>query len=472
MRRLIIIVVVFTFVLVLSASGMALAGANHSWHAASSGEQEVAAQVRVQERLLGDHLADLEPLARRRPVRPSPIQPDSRTFEREAPHREPGRHSRYVIRDDGSFELHDLNGPETRIYTGRWRFATGVGGLPYNERDVILLDFDEFSEGSLCGVDAIGYFLLDGYFAAAYCGLMQRAGFEEGVYTTRPGLYLEPPAQGGQIAFVRDGRIFIANSDGSEATPLSDGPQDGWPAWSPDGQRIAFIRFSSVHVMNADGSNVTQLSSPQHPSLAVVESAPAWSPDGAEVAFVCRNNGNHDICTMKVDDDGAAQINITRATGFVSGPSWSPDGMRIAFTSDWNAYDFVSDIWVVAPDGSQQTYLRNRFSLGYPGQYQPAWSPDGQRLAHVECPSWSWNTCSSVVIAVMKEDGSDTNRLLATNGFVHPTWSHDAGFVHPVWSPDGQVIAFGSHRGIEWVAADGSARGLIISNGHSPSWRP
>jgi Tol biopolymer transport system component len=65
------------------------------------------------------------------------------------------------------------------------------------------------------------------------------------------------------------------------------------------------------------------------------------------------------------------------------------------------------------------------------------------------------------VIGVMNADGSGPTRLLATSGYAHPTWSLD-----------GQVIAFGSPSGIEWVSADGSARGLIVANGHSPAWRP
>jgi Tol biopolymer transport system component len=64
------------------------------------------------------------------------------------------------------------------------------------------------------------------------------------------------------------------------------------------------------------------------------------------------------------------------------------------------------------------------------------------------------------VIAVMNADGSGLTRLVATSGFASPTWS-----------PDGQVIAFSSPSGIEWVSADGSARGRILSDGKSPAWR-
>jgi Tol biopolymer transport system component len=47
-----------------------------------------------------------------------------------------------------------------------------------------------------------------------------------------------------------------------------------------------------------------------------------------------------------------------------------------------------------------------------------------------------------------------------------------SGFASPTWSPDGQVIAFASSNAIEWVSADGSQRGRIIADGHSPAWRP
>ena len=61
----------------------------------------------------------------------------------------------------------------------------------------------------------------------------------------------------------------------------------------------------------------------------------------------------------------------------------------------------------------------------------------------------------------MSASGSGVVHLVATSGFASPTWS-----------PDGQVIAYASSTGIEWVSGDGNQRGRIIADGHSPAWRP
>jgi hypothetical protein len=34
------------------------------------------------------------------------------------------------------------------------------------------------------------------------------------------------------------------------------------------------------------------------------------------------------------------------------------------------------------------------------------------------------------------------------------------------------MIAFASANAIEWIRADGSERGRILADGHSPAWRP
>ena len=57
------------------------------------------------------------------------IAPDrSGTYERETPHSSPHRHSRYVIRQDGTFELQTETGTERAVHTGRWVTAASWGG--------------------------------------------------------------------------------------------------------------------------------------------------------------------------------------------------------------------------------------------------------------------------------------------------------------------------------------------------------
>jgi Tol biopolymer transport system component len=50
-------------------------------------------------------------------------------------------------------------------------------------------------------------------------------------------------AQAGTIAFLRDGRLYFMNADGSRQHSAGT-PAERFPAWSPDGRRIAFAVHS------------------------------------------------------------------------------------------------------------------------------------------------------------------------------------------------------------------------------------
>jgi hypothetical protein len=271
----------------------------------------------------------------------------------------------------------------------------------------------------------------------------------------------------GELAFVRDKQIYRVRTDGTGLQQLTSGSGNSEPAWSPDGSRIAFVSDrlggSDIFVMNADGSGVMRRTNTGW------NSSPAWSPDGNRIAF-SSSRGQHGIYVMRVDEDWWNVTHVGFDRGYNADPAWSPDGSRIAFISDWRAFDFVYDLYVVNADGSEvKPVLQGPFfSVDGPTFYfQPAWSPDGSTIALTVC-AYAWDSCyPNSSIGLVNPDGSGF-RTIATGG----------SFAQPTWSPDGSTIAFAKSScrdcasAIHYVTRDGSASGLFVVDGHSPAWRP
>ena len=115
-------------------------------------------------------------------------------------------------------------------------------------------------------------------------------------------------------------------------------------------------------------------------------------------------------------------------------PAWSPDGTRIAFFSQ---RDGSGDIYSMQSDGTDVVRLTNSFySLTFSGRSgSPAWSPDGGQLAFVS------NRKGKDDIYIMDSDGSHVVRLTDSRA---DDKESSAG---PDWSPDGQHILFTAQVG-------------------------
>ena len=137
----------------------------------------------------------------------------------------------------------------------------------------------------------------------------------------------------------------------------------------------------------------------------------------------------------RINSDGSGLVRLTEGPSDDQ-PAWSPDGKRIAFTrTDAQS----SDIYVMNADGSD---IVRRTSGGY--NADPAWSPDGKHIAFSALADGS----SNVYVMSADSDGTPATTVLA-----YPGWD-----AQPAWSPDGSAIALVS----DWVAYD-TAYDIFVS---------
>lgn len=207
-------------------------------------------------------------------------------------------------------------------------------------------------------------------------------------------------------------------------------------------------------------------------TMAQVTPTPAPTING-KIAFMSdRTAGNYwDTEIDTIDPDGSNQISLSgvqrRELRGDFNPAWSPDGTKIAFSGWRLPNQWTQHIYVMNADGSNKICLTGDpiWTPHYDVVYYsyPAWSPDGKRIA------FSGAHGDRAGIFVINADGS--NLVLITNAF-------DTA---PAWSPDGTRIAFTHHlpdssaAQIHVMDADG-ANQIRLTDTHyrdeSPAWSP
>ncbi len=264
----------------------------------------------------------------------------------------------------------------------------------------------------------------------------------------------QPSPDGSRIAFVvamadeeendYHSRIWLVATDSAaEPIPLTVGTKkDTSPRWSPDGTRLVFVSNRAedtphLWLLDLHGGEARQLTHGKEPA-----SDPVWSPDGTRIVYVAHIGGEQ---PPEKDADEKTKRAWENRVRTITRRMYKHDGDGF-----WDGGH--DHLFVIPAAGGERTQLTD----GDWGDGQPAWSPDGARIAFISYREGDRDRVSRSDLWTVPAEGGDARKLTESNGESSS----------PAFSPDGQTIAFFGHtEGNTWAAttrlwtvpADGSA---------------
>ncbi len=220
-----------------------------------------------------------------------------------------------------------------------------------------------------------------------------------------------------------------------KAIPLTSFPgRQNQVAFSPDGNQIAFVwdgpqgGSSHIYVKLIGSEALLQLT---HGTGS--DSRPAWSPDGRSIAFLrtaAESRSWYLTSALGGAERKLADVYPYFDLGSGNSSYFSPDGRTLAIVDKAAGAD-PSSIFLVPVDGASRVRLTFP-PAGSTGDYYPAFSPDGKRLAFARARSFS-----ATDLFVLDLPNGEPKRLtfdgLTIDGLA--------------WTSDGREIVFSSRRG-------------------------
>jgi dipeptidyl aminopeptidase/acylaminoacyl peptidase len=276
-------------------------------------------------------------------------------------------------------------------------------------------------------------------------------------------------------------QVWMVPTAGGDAVPMTaENESSSRPRWSPDGKYLAFLSArgddrkddeeddkEQVWTLFRQGGEAIQLT-----DTAQGVSAYEWSPSGDRMVIVLQDPTPEELEAKEKGQDYEEKTprpwvvnrqqfkqdyvgyldsrrthlyivdlesqEISQLTGGDfddSEPAWSPDGSKIAFTSNRTQTpddNYNTDIWVVAADpAASGDPVRVSSSAG--PDASPAWSPDGQLIVHTSVTDVAAMLYATQHLAVSASNGGGTRVL---------TQELDRMIFRPRFSLDGRSVYF------------------------------
>ena len=225
------------------------------------------------------------------------------------------------------------------------------------------------------------------------------------------------------------------------AVPLTSyAGQEYDPGFSPDGNQVAFSWNGEkqdnfdIYVQLIGSGRPLRLTSDPAPDFA-----PAFSPDGRHIAFL-RDLSPDRWGVFLIPPLGGPERKVAEVSASVanSGVAWSRDS-RWLVTSDRDSPANPLALFLLSVETGEKRKLTSPSGLGYAGDHQAAFSPDGLTVVFIR---FTDRGVGDMYLLALGEDltpRGEPERLTSDNRF----------FSRAAWTPDGREIIFSSGNTVQ-----------------------